>query len=85
MQPSFIDHLTKLEALILKDHKTNPTVIKLSPIKYLGRLIEKEIGQKKNLGVYPRRRTIDQNFQTKLKQNSDINVIISKLISKNYQ
>lgn len=83
---SFINQLQKLQKLMLEDNHNDSTRPKarLNSVHLLKAMIEPVITQKKQMGIYPRKRLIDQRFREKVRQNSDINVINSKVISKNY-
>ena len=54
-------------------------------MRLIAELLSSEITQKYTLGIYPRKRVLDTNFQQKLRQNTDINVINSKIIGMNYE
>jgi hypothetical protein len=67
------------------NNRSNQQVKRINSVHLLKRLIEDSVDQKKKMGIFPRRRHIDQKFREKVRHNSDINVINSTIISKNYQ
>lgn len=63
MSVSFIDQFKKLQKLINDDNYShqgqNSAPPQRSSVRLMAKLIENEISQKKNLGIFPRRRFID--------------------------
>lgn len=83
-----VDQLQLLQKNLLQDQPgkfdSNPRRSR-SSVRLIAELLQSEINQKYTLGIYPRKRVLDSNFQQRLRQNGDINVINSKIIGMNYE